>query len=87
MTPEQIEAEFENIRQRNKRVEADKAWETSAVRRIFIAAVTYIVASVWLFVIKDSLPFFKALIPTAGYILSTLSLSFIKNWWIGKHEK
>ena len=35
-----IEAELAAIKERNKRVEADKAWETSTFRRLLIAAGT-----------------------------------------------
>lgn len=78
-----IEKEIEAIKERNQRVEIDKAWEVSWTRRLFIAAVTYIIASVWLVLIHDTDPFLKALIPTVGYILSTLSLPIIKKWWSG----
>ena len=76
-----IEQELKVIQERNQRVEVDKAWEISWTRRIFIAVVTYIIAAVWLVVIADSKPFLKALIPTIGYVLSTLSLPVIKKWW------
>jgi hypothetical protein len=29
-------------------------------------------------------PFINALVPTGGYLLSTLSLSFVKQWWINE---
>jgi len=35
--------EIKNIIKRNKKVEADKAWETSFSRKILIAVLTYIV--------------------------------------------
>jgi len=79
-----IEEEIQNIQERNRRVEIDKAWETSWTRRVFIATVTYIIAGVWLVMIHDSKPLLKALIPTVGYLLSTLSLPFIKKWWSGR---
>ena len=69
------------IQERNRRVEQDKAWERSWTRRLFIAAITYLVAGFWLVVIHEALPWFKALVPTGGYLLSTLSLSIIKRWW------
>ena len=81
LTPEEISKEIELIRARNKRVEADKAWETSITRRLMIAVVTYIIASVWLFTIHESLFWLKAFVPVAGYILSTLSLPIIKSRW------
>ena len=80
-----IEREILNIKQRNQKVEVDKAWEISLTRRLFIAAVTYGIAAVWLLMIKDSLPYLKALVPVAGYALSTLSLPFLKKWWVKKN--
>jgi len=80
-----IEQEIESIKQRNKKVELDKAWERSLVRRLVIVVLTYIVAVLWLYVIHESSIFVKAVVPVAGYILSTLSLSTIKNWWEAHH--
>jgi hypothetical protein len=77
-----IEQEIEIIKQRNKRVENDKAWEISWTRKLFVAVSTYIVAAIWLVVIKDTSPLLKALVPSVGYLLSTLSLPFVKRWWI-----
>ena len=77
-----IEAEIQSIKARNERVEQDKAWEISWARRLFIAASTYVIAGVWLLLINDTYPFLKAFVPSRGYILSTLSLPFVKKWWI-----
>ena len=79
-----IEQEIEAIKERNRRVEVDKAWEQSWVRRLFIGAVTYVIAGIWLVLISDTSPWLKALVPSGGYILSTLSLSFIKERWINR---
>ena len=76
-----IDQEIAKINERNTRVELDKAWEVSWTRRLFIAAVTYLIAGIWLVLIDDSNPWLKAFVPTGGYILSTLSLPFIKAWW------
>ena len=84
-TIDDFEKRLQKIEQRNQKVEADKAWEVSMARKLFIAVCTYIIAGIWLVIIKDSDPWLKALVPTAGYLLSTLSLPFVKNWWISKH--
>lgn len=76
-----IEKEIEEIKERNRRVEEDKAWEISWARRLFIAVITYAVAIVWLMLIRETMPLLKAVVPVAGYILSTLSLPIIKKWW------
>ena len=81
-----IEAEIEIIKQRNKKVESDKAWEVSSTRKFFIFVSTYIIAAIWLVVIHDISPWLKALIPAIGYLLSTLSLPFVKNWWIERYR-
>jgi hypothetical protein len=82
-----IEKEIEIIKERNRRVEGDKAWETSWARRIFIALGTYLIAALWLILINDTSPWLKAFVPSGGYILSTLSLPFVKKWWLEKYKK
>ncbi len=72
---------IQDIIERNKRVEADKAWETSWTRRLFIVCITYITACVFLWLIANQNPLTNALVPTGGYLLSTLSLSWIKEQW------
>ena len=77
-----LEKEIEIIKDRNFRVESDKAWETSWARKLFITVGTYIIAGIWLVIIHDNFPWLKAFVPAVGYLLSTLSLPFIKKWWI-----
>ncbi len=81
-----LEQEISVIKQRNSKVEADKAWEISYFRKISIAAITYIIAAVALYFIGVTDYFLSALIPTIGYLLSTLSLPFIKKWWISNNS-
>lgn len=81
----QIEQEINAIKERNVKVESEKAWEISLARKSFIALSTYAIAAVWLLVINDTNPLLKALVPAAGYILSTLSLPFVKQRWIDNH--
>ena len=77
-----IEKELEKIYVRNKKVESDKAWEVSWTRRLFIAIVTYIFALVWLIMIHEQVAYLKAIVPVAGFILSTLSIGLVKQWWM-----
>lgn len=77
----------EEILERNARVEADKAWETSWTRRCIIAAITYAVASAFMYRIGVGDPFINALVPTGGYLLSTLSLGVVKQWWMNVFVK
>jgi hypothetical protein len=73
---------IEDILKRNSRVELDKAWETSKTRRVLIAGITYITAASFLKLIGNEAYLINALVPVGGYLLSTLSLPFLKTWWI-----
>lgn len=74
--------EIEAIKARNKRVEADKAWETSLSRRISLGVITYIFMCVLMYTLRVESPFLSALVPTCGYLLSTFSLGKLKQWWL-----
>jgi hypothetical protein len=81
---ENLEQRVAKIEERNRRVEADKAWETSITRKIFIAVCTYIVIGLFLSAIKVQRPWLSAIVPTVGFVLSTLSMPFIKKFWVEK---
>lgn len=70
---------IKKIQERNKRVELDKAWETSWTRRICIMILTYIVVIIYSYVIKefDNI-FLSSLVPVIGFTLSTLSLKLVR---------
>lgn len=80
-TIKELENRILAIEKRNKSVEEDKAWETSFQRKLFVAFLTYCVVFIFLAVIKVANPFLSAIIPTMGYLLSTVSLSFLKKIW------
>jgi hypothetical protein len=77
-----LKNEIDEIKKRNTRVEADKAWETSWFRKILIAVLTYVVIVVFFSFAELSEPFVSAIVPTIGFVLSTLSIPFFKKWWI-----
>jgi hypothetical protein len=77
-----IEQQLEIIKQRNARVEADKAWEASPMRIGSICVITYLVTSVFLYVMGAQRFWLHALVPPIGFFLSTQSLPAIKRWWI-----
>ena len=79
-----VHAELQALHTRNRRVELDKAWETSKTRRIFIALITYLTASVFLWLTGLPFPFLNGLVPAIGYLLSTLSLPWVRGWWLKK---
>ncbi len=81
------EKEIENIKKRNMKVEADKAWETSNTRRAIISAMTYLTVGLFLFYIKTPDPFIIALVPTIGYLLSTFTMPVLKKIWLDKIYK
>ena len=77
-----IEEEINNIKERNKRVELDKKWETSLTRKIFIMVLTYIVVIIYSYLVRnyDNI-FLSSLVPVIGFTLSTLSLEVIRKIW------
>lgn len=84
---DEMRAELDSIKERNRRVEADKAWETSLARKAVIAAFTYALAVIVLVSIKAPEPFLNALIPSLGFLLSTMTFGFLKEWWIANRYK
>lgn len=86
MELKELENEIEQIKERNKRVELDKKWETSATRKICIAILTYVVVIIYSVLIsKRSNVFLSSLVPVIGYTLSTLSLKAIRKIWEKKN--
>jgi len=76
--------QIQELLNRNKRVEGDKAWETSWFRRILIAIITYIAACAFLTVTEGnhSRAYLPAFVPTIGYLISSISIGPVKKWWI-----
>lgn len=87
MELKEVENEIEAIQERNKRVELDKKWETSWVRRICICVLTYIVVIIYSYLVRnyDNL-FLSSLVPVIGFTLSTLSLGYVRNIWEKKNS-
>ena len=81
-----LEKEIGVIKERNVRVEADKAWETSGFRILLISLITYIVAALVLYFVGVKNYLLSAFVPTAGYFLSMQSLPAIKRWWIKRYN-
>lgn len=79
---EGLKEEIENIKERNRRVELDKRWETSYTRKIFICILTYIVVVIYSNMInKANNIFLSSLVPVIGFFLSTLSLKLVRKVW------
>ena len=77
-----LEQQISALQERNKKVEIDKAWETSIFRRFVIIILTYGVIVLVFFIARLPKPFVNAIIPTVGYTLSTLSLPIFKKIWL-----
>ena len=81
--------EIQALIDRNKRVEAGKAWEVSWFRRILIAVFTYVAACIILTITTGDhmSAYLPALVPSVGYLLSTMSVGRVKMWWIKNRYK
>ena len=83
---EELKKEIEEIKQRNKRVELDKKWETSWTRKICIMLLTYVVVVIYTSIItKVTNVWLSSLVPVIGFTLSTLSLKMIRKIWEKKN--
>lgn len=82
-----IETRLKIIENRNQKVELEKAWETSWSRKISIAILTYLTIVLFFMVAQLPEPFINSIVPTSGFILSTLSLPFLKRIWIKHRDK
>jgi len=51
-----------------------------------IAIATYMLVVLIMFTLGVQKPFINAIIPAVGYMLSTLSISIVKEWWIEKRR-
>ena len=88
MKEDLLQEEIEKIKTRKARVELDKAWETSWTRRICIALLTYFVVVIYSFMItKFDNIWLSSIVPVIGFILSTLSLKFVRHIWEKKIKK
>ena len=83
-----IEEDIRQIKERNKRVELDKKWETSWTRKLCIMLLTYIIVVIYTILInKINNPFLSSIVPVIGFFLSTLSLKYIRKIWENKLKK
>jgi hypothetical protein len=83
-TIKELEREIGKIRERNSRVESDKAWETSKTRKLIITVFTYLAIALYMQAIRLPDPWLNAIVPTAAFLLSTLTLPTFKRLWISR---
>lgn len=83
-----LEEKIKNIEERNKRVELDKAWETSWTRRLCIMVLTYLIVIIYSYLIRNfDYIFLSSLVPVIGFMLSTLSLKLVRKFWESSLKK
>ena len=76
-----LNKEIEEIKNRNKRVELDKAWETSWTRKICICILTYVVVVIYSYIVRNyNNIFLSSIVPVIGFTLSTLSLKYVRKY-------
>ena len=81
-----IEKRLDKIEKRNKKVELDKGWEISWMRRILISIFTYFVIVLFFVFAGLPRPFVNSIVPAVAFIISTLSLPLFKRTWIKKRN-
>ena len=81
---QKLQNAVEKIKVRNRRVELDKAWETSLMRKVVILCLTYVVTVLFFFAAGFPNPFLNAIVPSLGFFLSTLTVPVFKQWWMKK---
>ncbi|HIH38530.1 hypothetical protein J4460_00995 [Candidatus Woesearchaeota archaeon] len=79
-----LQKEIDQIRERNARVEADKAWETSKARKFIIAILTYICMVIFFYFAGLPKPFINSIVPALAFWLSTLTLPLAKQAWLAR---
>lgn len=77
-----LASEINQIKARNRRVEADKAWETSWSRKVVTSILTYIVVVLFFYFADLPNPPINSIVPSLAFVLSTSSLSFLKKLWL-----
>jgi len=84
---EELQHQIDELKERNARVETDKAWETSYARRALLMLFTYSAISIYMWAIEIDRPWLNAIVPTVGFMLSTLTMPWFKQKWIKKNRK
>lgn len=79
---ENLEQRIQKIEERNKKVETDKAWETSWTRRILLTIFTYLAIGVYLWTMEIPRPWLNAIVPAVAFMISTLTMPFFKKIWL-----
>lgn len=84
---EELQERVRKLEERNQRVEGEKAWETSWTRRGLLVLFTYLAVAFYLQAIQVPNPWLNAIVPSLGFLLSTLSLPYFRRLWLQNREK
>ena len=76
-----LEERVETIEKRNREVELNKSWENSWTRKLLIIIFTYLSIALYLKFIVGIDPWINAVVPSIGFLLSTLALPYFKSLW------
>ena len=82
-----LEDSLGRIIERNKEKETDKTWETSFARKVLLVILTYSAVGFYMQAIGVENAWINAVIPSLGFLLSTLTLPFFKNLWLKWQKK
>jgi len=83
----QLERDIAAITQRNKRVEADKAWETSWSRKLVILVLTYLAIAAYFYAVGLPNPLVNSVVPAVAFVISTMTLPYFKEIWLSHVHK
>jgi hypothetical protein len=81
-----LENDIRGIQSRNASVEIDKEWEVSPVRKFIITILTYLVIVAYMYSAGIASPWLNSIVPALAFMLSTLTLPFIKKIWVSKKQ-
>ncbi len=87
MQKNNLENRVKALEERNRRVETDKGWEISWTRRILIGIFTFLAIGIYMWAINISDPWLNAIVPTVGFMLSTLALPTFRKIWLNIRNK
>ncbi len=81
-----LEKRIKLIEERNHKVESDKSWETSYTRRCLLFIFTYLAVGLYMGAINISQPWLNAIVPSVGFLFSTLTLPTFKKVWLKNYK-
>lgn len=83
---ELLAADLRELHHRNYEKDKGKQFEGSYTRVSFIMVITYFTLCGYMIAIGVSDPFLNAIVPTVGFNLSTWSLPWVKQIWMGFYD-